>query len=59
MCGQGTTFESTQLIDKLTVRKSKIDSFRNEARLLEQTNHPNIVKLKGYRETKRYIFLEM
>ncbi|CAN0189555.1 unnamed protein product [Ascophyllum nodosum] len=52
---------AVKVVDRRNLGKSDLEAIRNEARLLKELNHPNIVKLHGWYEepTMLYMAIEL
>jgi hypothetical protein len=50
---------AVKIIDKTTIEKSEKESLRTEIAVLKLVNHPNIIKLEGLYETRKYIYIVM
>jgi serine/threonine protein kinase len=48
-----------KVIEKNSVKKSKIDSLREEAKIMSSISHPNVVKLYSMHETELRFYLRM
>jgi serine/threonine protein kinase len=49
-------FAAIKQIDKELISEDKLPGLRREAELLKQLDHPNIVKIYEFRETKRHLY---
>jgi serine/threonine protein kinase len=50
---------AVKVIEKNSVKKSKIDSLREEAKIMSGISHPNVVKLYSMHETELRFYLRM
>lgn len=48
-----------KIINKLRLSKESIDILRNESKIMQELNHPNIVKFMQIFETQNFIMIEM
>lgn len=52
-------YSALKIINKKKLNNSSLDILRNEAKILQNLDHPNIVKFKHFYETIDFIMLEL
>ena len=58
--GDDETKLATKRIERAKIEGNKLmDYFRNEIEILQKLDHPNIVKFKSLKKTKKYFYLAM
>ena len=57
-CGEGEA-RVKQVINKKAVKQHKIESLRNEAKILETIKHQNIIGFLGILEGRDFIYIKM
>lgn len=55
---EGPTY-AVKVIEKNSVKKSKIDCLREEAKIMSGISHPNVVRLHSVHETDLRFYLKM